>query len=139
MGVSLHNTTQTIHTNMALNSWMGYDPLFEIRNIHSQVDDVFHDFFQVQGKGSAWLPVVDVKESEQGFTIHAELPGLKKEDIHVDVNDGVLTLSGEKKDEKKEESERYHRYVLHSHTLLHPRFHLVLLIPFLFHSNCMQG
>jgi HSP20 family protein len=52
---------------------------------------------------------VNVKENAEGIKIHAELPGIKKEDIQVDVSEGVLTLSGEKKTEKKEENERYHQ------------------------------
>eukprot|EP00026_Physarum_polycephalum_P018204 Phypoly_transcript_19708.p1 GENE.Phypoly_transcript_19708~~Phypoly_transcript_19708.p1 ORF type:complete len:208 (-),score=46.24 Phypoly_transcript_19708:88-639(-) len=121
---------------MALNTWMGYDPFFDIRNIHGQVDDVFNEFFHdkqlqkegkgKQKKGSVWLPVVDVKENDQGFAIHAELPGLKKEDIHIDVNDGILTLSGEKKDEKKEENERYHRYCFPFRLLFSIAFYLFL-------------
>eukprot|EP00026_Physarum_polycephalum_P016794 Phypoly_transcript_17795.p1 GENE.Phypoly_transcript_17795~~Phypoly_transcript_17795.p1 ORF type:complete len:135 (+),score=27.96 Phypoly_transcript_17795:47-406(+) len=114
---------------MAMSNWIGsYDPFFDVRNIHSQVGDVFDGFFNDRkvaqgGQGgqrghSMWLPVVDVKESEKGITIHAELPGMKKEDILVDVNDGILTLSGEKKNEKKEENERFHRYL--SSYSLHP-------------------
>ena len=53
-------------------------------------------------------------DAHQGITIHAELPGIKKEDIHLDMSEGVLTLSGEKKDMKKEDDEHYHRY----HSLL---------------------
>lgn len=41
--------------------------------------------------------------------IHAELPGVKKEDIHLELQGGVLTISGEKKQEKKEENEKWHR------------------------------
>ncbi len=51
-----------------------------------------------------------MKETENNISVHAELPGMKKEDIQVDVHNGVLTLSGEKKEEKKEEKEHYHRY-----------------------------
>ncbi len=52
---------------------------------------------------------MDVKETEKNLTNHAELPGMKREDIHVDVQGGVLSLSGEKKEEKKEENAEYRR------------------------------
>ena len=55
------------------------------------------------------MPVVDVKEDDKALQISAELPGMKKEDLQVDVQEGVLTLSGEKKSEKKEENEKFHR------------------------------
>jgi HSP20 family molecular chaperone IbpA len=126
---------------MAMSNWIGYDPFLDVRNIHSQVGDVFDGFFndrQVsQGKGgqrnkSLWLPVVDVKENDQGFTIHAELPGMKKEDINLDVNDGILTLSGEKKDEKKEENERFHRYVFSTCPFIyHINLSVVIILQFL--------
>lgn len=112
---------------MALSSWT-YDPFNDIHTIQHEVDDVFNGFFndrQVskrgKGKGNrnnAWMPLVDVKETDNGLSIHAELPGMKKEDIHLDVSDGILTLSGEKKSEKKEENERYHRYVSILHLFL---------------------
>lgn len=56
-----------------------------------------------------WNPSVDVREDDKCFTIHAEIPGVKKEDISCDLNEGVLTISGERKEKKKEENERYHR------------------------------
>lgn len=56
-----------------------------------------------------WKPKVDVSENDTSIIVHAELPGLKKEEINVEFADGVLTLSGERKFEKKEENEKYHR------------------------------
>lgn len=46
---------------------------------------------------TGWTPRVDVVEDENGFTVNAELPGLTKEDVNVNVEDGVLTFSGERK------------------------------------------
>ena len=102
---------------MALSNW-AYDPFFDIRNIHGQVDDIFNGFFtdrQVSGnnKGgqqrsnSLWLPVVDVKEGEKGITIHAELPGIKKEDINIEVRNNRLTISGETKSDEQFEDKGY--------------------------------
>jgi len=51
----------------------------------------------------------DIKETENNYKIHAELPGVKKEDIKLDLKNGVLTLSGERREEKKEENEKYHK------------------------------
>lgn len=56
-----------------------------------------------------WAPLVDITEDEKEFLFKAELPGLKKEEIKVAVNDGVLTVSGERKTEKEEKTKRYHR------------------------------
>lgn len=56
-----------------------------------------------------WYPSVDVAETERAFHIHAELPGVKKEDIKVNVNDGVLTLSGHRESKSEDKTKKYHR------------------------------
>jgi len=58
---------------------------------------------------SEWAPVVDIAEDDKFYTIKAELPEMKKEDVHVRVENGVLTLSGERKFEKEEKGRKYHR------------------------------
>jgi HSP20 family protein len=52
---------------------------------------------------------VDIHEGDKEITLKAELPGIKKEDVHIDVNDGVITLRGERKFEKEDKKENYHR------------------------------
>jgi HSP20 family protein len=54
-------------------------------------------------------PALDVTEDENGITISAELPGLKKEDVNVTVENGVLTISGEKKFESETKEKNWHR------------------------------
>jgi len=56
-----------------------------------------------------WFPAMDVSETENSVTACLELPGLKKEDIKVSVQDDILTVSGEKKQEKTEEGENVRR------------------------------
>jgi HSP20 family protein len=91
------------------------------------MDDVFNRFvadtlrrFPTQG-GSAlqggegqqqareWAPLADVSENDGEYVIKAELPEVRKEDVNLVVQDGVLTLSGERKQEQREENERVHR------------------------------
>ncbi|HHL73973.1 MAG TPA: Hsp20/alpha crystallin family protein [Bacteroidetes bacterium] len=59
-------------------------------------------------KGS-WMPSVDISEDNDNFYIHAELPGLSKDDVHINYEEGVLTLKGEKKTETEEKDKNYHR------------------------------
>ena len=54
-----------------------------------------------EGNGSAWMPAVDVVENEDAYVVTADLPGLKKEDVDVSLDDGVLTISGERRFESK--------------------------------------
>ena len=56
-----------------------------------------------------WAPSVDISETEAEYAIKAELPEVKKEDVKVTVEDGVLTLQGERKQEKEEKGKKYHR------------------------------
>src|SRR5205085_10902516 len=56
-----------------------------------------------------WMPVADITEDEKEYLIRAELPDLKKEDVKVTVENGVLTISGERKFEKEEKKKKYHR------------------------------
>lgn len=56
-----------------------------------------------------WSPRVDIVEEDASFIVKAELPEMKKEDVKVTVEDGVLTISGERKMEKEEKNKKYHR------------------------------
>ncbi|HUN25766.1 MAG TPA: Hsp20/alpha crystallin family protein [Steroidobacteraceae bacterium] len=61
------------------------------------------------GSVAAWSPSVDISETDGEFLIKAELPAVKKEDVHVTFDDGMLTISGERKQEKEEKNEKFHR------------------------------
>ena len=56
-----------------------------------------------------WTPLADITEDDREYVIKAELPELRKEDVKVTVENGVLTISGERKFEKEEKKKKYHR------------------------------
>jgi len=56
-----------------------------------------------------WAPLVDILEEDKEYLIKAELPEVKREDVKVTVEEGVLTVSGERKFEKEEKGKKYHR------------------------------
>ena len=56
-----------------------------------------------------WSPLVDITEDEKEYIVKTELPEVKKEDVKVTVEEGVLTISGERKFEKEEKGKKYHR------------------------------
>ena len=58
----------------------------------------------------SWSPSVDIVESTDNYNLTADLPGITKDDIHITVEEGVLTLSGERKSERSESKEFGHRY-----------------------------
>jgi HSP20 family protein len=57
----------------------------------------------------AWAPPVDLYETDDAFMVKAELPGLTKDDIHIEVHERTLTLRGERKHEAEVKEERFHR------------------------------
>jgi len=58
---------------------------------------------------ATWLPAMDIRESKDGYTVTAELPGMSKKDFNIAVEDNVLTISGERSLETEGEDENYHR------------------------------
>ncbi|KPJ74680.1 MAG: hypothetical protein AMJ54_16790 [Deltaproteobacteria bacterium SG8_13] len=56
-----------------------------------------------------WAPRVDIAETDREFTIKAEIPDVRKEDVKVTVDNGILTIKGERKQEKEEKNKKYHR------------------------------
>ena len=79
-----------------------------------EMDELFHNRLAsvLGGEGLqsvAWSPVVDIEESAEAYIIHAELPGLSKEKVKVTVENGVLTLSGERDLERRVETKTFHR------------------------------
>ena len=56
-----------------------------------------------------WVPSVDVSETEGGYQIKAEIPDVKKEDVKVTLEEGVLTIQGERRQEKEETGKKFHR------------------------------
>jgi HSP20 family protein len=60
-------------------------------------------------QAGAWAPPVDLYETDDAFMLKAELPGLTKDDIHIEIHDHTLSLRGERKHETEVKEERYHR------------------------------
>jgi len=89
-------------------------PLASLRRLNSALDEAFGTWpFGEQGGGtltSAWTPAVDVSEDKSTVKIVAELPGVRSEDVKLSIENNVLTIRGEKKQEVEDNSERVHRY-----------------------------
>lgn len=83
----------------------------DLTEMQEEMNRFFDDFFgehQTQMAQGQWLPSVDVSETDSELVVRAELPGMTHDDIEVNLQDNVLTLKGEKKQDKKEEKESYH-------------------------------
>ena len=73
---------------------------------------------------SRWAPAVDIKEEADRFVIHADIPGVDPKDIEVTLDNGVLTIRGERRLESKEEDEHGYRRVERLHGTFYRRFSL---------------
>ena len=85
--------------------------IFDFDDFEKNVSSLFSDYRQSnnqQGSLAFVSPHFDVRENESHFIIHGELAGVKKEDIQIDFNRGVLHIKGEKKQEQKQENEKSH-------------------------------
>lgn len=90
----------------------GRDIFSDLTGMQQEMNRVFDEFFgERQGDMAqcTWTPMVDVSETDAELKIRAELPGLTQENIEIHLQDNVLTLQGEKKQEQKEERENFHR------------------------------
>jgi HSP20 family protein len=98
---------------MALIRW---EPLGELNTIQHEMNRLFNTFFDTPapGNGTAnttrrWIPAMDLVETDEDFVLRADLPGLSEEDIKIELEDRVLTISGERKAEHEERKEGYYR------------------------------
>ena len=90
--------------------WPRFGRLSELRDeIDRLFDAPLAEFTQTSNLLSGWTPAFDVYENKDNFTVVAELPGMKKEDIAVSLHNGSLSVSGERKSETKHEDAEVYR------------------------------
>ena len=99
-----------------MNALTQWDPFREMQELQQRISGLFG---RPQGRrseeredsiaSSEWAPLVDIIEDEKEYLVKAELPEVKREDVKVSVENGMLTIRGERKIEKEEKDKRYHR------------------------------
>lgn len=91
-----------------------YDPFRDLRALQDEMNRLFtsnlsRSFSDESIVRGAWAPNVDIYENKDQIVIEAELPGMNREDFDLTVENNVLTLRGERRFEKKDEKDTYHR------------------------------
>jgi HSP20 family protein len=91
-----------------------WEPFEDLNRIQSRINNLFEETFgrsrmRQAASAGVWYPPVDILESKDSYLIRAELPGMKKEDFNLELKDGTLTLSGERKLEEPANGVEYHR------------------------------
>ena len=99
---------------MALVRW---EPVRELSSIQQEMNRLFNTFFDAPASGGAtgngggrrWVPAMDLVETDHHFVLRADLPGLDHGDVAIEVNDNVLTVSGERKYEHEAKKDGFYR------------------------------
>ncbi len=94
---------------MALIRW---EPVRELQTIQSEMNRLFNTFFEAPAAGVStrrWIPAMDLVETDDDFVLRTDLPGLSEKDVNIELEDNVLTISGERKAEHEERKEGYYR------------------------------
>lgn len=91
-----------------------YDPFRDLKSLQDEVNRLFSTNFSRSfgDEGIArgtWTPNVDIFENKDELVLEAELPGMNREDFELTIENNVLTLRGERRFEKKDEADNYHR------------------------------
>ncbi len=93
-----------------------WEPLRELNTLQSEMNRLFNTVFDTpaaagQGAGPLrrWLPAMDLVETGEHFVLRADLPGLSEEDVRIELEENVLTVSGERKAEHEQQEEGFHR------------------------------
>jgi HSP20 family protein len=91
-----------------------WEPLRERRSLQNEMNRLFNTVFDtpVAGNGRTlrrWMPAMDLVESGDHFVLRADLPGIREEDVKIEVEDGTLTVSGERKAEHESKEDGYYR------------------------------
>ena len=98
-----------------MNALMRWDPFRELEDMSERLNRVFNRPAARTADSKEtitvadWIPTVDIAETDTEYQIKAELPEVKKEDVKVTVEDGVLTIQGERRHEVEEKGKKYHR------------------------------
>lgn len=93
---------------------MRLDPLREMESLSTRLNRLFANPMPLDMPldGSVfgdWMPAMDIEETEKEYVIKADLPAIRREEVKVGIADGVLTVEGERKQEKEEKGRKFHR------------------------------
>lgn len=92
-----------------------WDPFRELEDVSSRLNRIFGRPLGRTGQDNEmlatadWMPSVDISETDAAYLIKGEIPGVRKEDVKVTLQDGMLTIQGEGKQEKEEKNKKFHR------------------------------
>jgi HSP20 family protein len=98
---------------MALIRW---EPTRELSSLQGEMNRLFNSFFETPGQGGKgagiadrWIPAMDLVEEDEHYVLRADLPGVKEDDVNIELENNVLSVSGERKHESADKGKGFYR------------------------------
>jgi HSP20 family protein len=90
------------------------DPFRELENLSSRLNRMINQPLSGRFGDEApafgdWAPAMDIEETDAEYLVRADLPAIRKDDVKIGISDGILTVEGERKQEKEEHGKKFHR------------------------------
>ena len=92
-----------------------WEPVRELGSLQAEMNRLFNTVFDAPANGAGnggarrWVPAMDLVETEDHFVLRADLPGMSEEDLKIELEDGVLPISGERRADHEERQEGFYR------------------------------
>lgn len=102
--------------------WSGWDPFAELERLTSQLDRIFGDWASWPVAAEGFTPLADIEETDDAFIVEVELPGVRKEDVDIEISGRRLVVTGER-------AERERVGVLRRRRRVTGRFHYEVVLP----------
>jgi len=87
-----------------------WDPFTELSGLRSRLDRMFEEWPWMEGRERVWMPAIDVVREDGNLIVRADCPGIKPEEVKIEVEDDILTISGQHEEHTEEEHKRYVRH-----------------------------
>ena len=108
----------------------------ELNLFSNRISRVFGNVWDTPDPTGAWIPAVNVEEAADELVLTAELPGMREEDVSVDIENNILTIRGEKREAREEGDEGYRYHVWERRV---GRFHRAFTLPSTVQSDAIQA
>jgi HSP20 family protein len=98
-------------TQMAVVRW---EPVREVHSLQQEMNRLFGSFFDTPAQGTdgtrqRWIPAMDLVETDEHYLLRADLPGFGRDDVKIELDENVLTISGERRTQREQRAEGYFR------------------------------
>jgi HSP20 family protein len=87
-----------------------WDPFAELSKLRARLDPIFDEWPLIEGRARGWMPAIDVVRDDGNLVVRADVPGTKPEEVKIEVEAGILTISGQHEEHTEEQHKHYLRH-----------------------------